>query len=213
MNSKKDKQTQAWETWTDTLTAKAKAALQRVEPSRLPVETSPRSDDEEADAYASFRDSLTGKAQEWLDAGVDTEPKPDEEVDTSVARWGLVEAPDGEWATMRLFKTPEGLAKRIASLEGQDVVVAAFFGLPLQVTRGTQRYLILPGGQQAVMIPIYAGGPCKLVPANVLDSLEIQDDGFLGPPELANTLLVSDKLDKMAQSAVQDEEDEDENDV
>ena len=215
--SKEQKQAEIWKTWTGALSEAARKALQHKEPPALPVETSPTKDDEETDAYHKFRMSLSLEAREWLDNNVDTTLKPDEEIDTSVARFGIVEGPDGDWPMMRLYKTPEALARRVGQLEGEDMVLWCFFGLPIQITRGPQRFLLLPGGTQAVTIPLIEGGPCKVVPADLLDGVEIQDDGFIGPPELANTKLVMAKLEpakkKKASSSADDDEDDDEEDA
>lgn len=207
----KEKQAQAWAMWTEKLTSEARAALTYTEETALPTESSQAEADEDKDAYFRFRMRLSPDAREALDGNVDTTQTPDEDVDASVARYAIVESPDGEWAMARLYKTPEALAKRVGQLDGSDTVVWCFFGLPIQLTRGPQRYLILPGGNQAIAVPLVPGAPCKLVPADLLESLEIQEDGYLGPKELANTKLVLDKLEPtpLAGKKGDDEDDED----
>ena len=209
---KENKQHEAWKVFVSDLSEAARKYLNHTEPTILPIEAAPQRDDESADGYHQFRKELSPAAREWLDAQVDTVLRPEDEIDASVARYCVVEGPDGGWPTARLFKTPEALARRISQLDGTDMVIWCFFGIPIHLTRGPQRYLLLPGGQDAIMIPLIEGGPCKIVPADLLENLELQDDGFLGPPELANTEMIEAKLEP-AKAEEEEEEDDDEEDL
>ena len=185
---KADKSAQAWQSFLGMLTPSAKCEVQRLEPKSPLSPAPPVSDftDEETDQYHAFRKTLTGLATGQLDdiAGPD---EADEAVEPNekLARYCLIECPDGDWSMVRMFKTPDGLARRIGQLEGEDMVVWAMFGIPLRITKGPQRYLLLPDGMTALTIPVVVGGPVKEVEADLLDQLELQDDGYLGPPELA----------------------------
>lgn len=140
---------------------------------------------EEYDDFAAYRAELSPETQRQLDelvpAAEDKVPDPD----VNAACFGMVEAENGEWAKMRLFPDVEALAMRLALQEGQDVVVWCFYGIPLKLSRGPQRYLMLPDGQNAVKIPMGAVGPVEFVDGSFLDSFEMQEDGFIGPPQLA----------------------------
>jgi hypothetical protein len=199
-----------WEQWVSQLSPEARQALEGRPADELPVERSQPPDDDEAYAYDALLNALSPEAREALEAAAHRpEPRPEEEYDGSVARYGLVECPDGDWGAMRLFKRVEGLAARVGQLEGEDVVVWAFFGLPLRLTKGPQRYLLLPNGK-AIMVPMYEGGPCKIVDAGLIDVLEVQEDGYLGPPELANNKLVHNKLEEPETTHAKGGDDDDE---
>ena len=65
-------------------------------------------------------------------------------------------------------------------------MVWCFYGVPLRFTVGPQRYLMMPDQNTALSIPLVKGA--KLVRADAdLIPLEWQEDGFVGPPYLANT--------------------------
>jgi hypothetical protein len=111
-------------------------------------------------------------------AAVDEEPAA-----APQPRYGLCEAEDGEWAVMRLFKTPEQLARRLGELEGQDTVALPFYGVPLPFTKGPRRFLALPDGGY-VTVPLYPGEPVKRVEASEV-SVPVEPHGYVGPREMA----------------------------
>jgi len=221
-NKAEDKQAQAWEFWQASLSPAARKALDEPEPPALPVSSPAASADDEEDAYAELCERLSVQAREALDQAEPAAPSsPDtiERPDQLLARPCLVESPNGDWATLRVFKTMEGLARRIGDLEGSDTVVWAVFGVPMRLTKGPQRYLLLPDGENAIMVPMYSGGPVKKVEASLLEGLEMQEDGFIGPYELANTKVVSAKLEnqqpapaKGKESSDDDDDDDDDDD-
>lgn len=132
-----------------------------------------------------LRARLSGPARRAVGELAGAQAPP--EADPGKPRYGLVEAPDGEWATLRIFPTAEALARRLAALEGRDVVAVAFHGVPVPFTAGPQRYLMLPDGATALQVPSYQGGLVRRVPRDLLaDTVELAEDGYLGPPELAN---------------------------
>jgi hypothetical protein len=81
-----------------------------------------------------------------------------------------------------MFNDPEALASRLAFLEGQEVAVWPFFGLPMGFTKGPPRHLMLPNGE-AMTIPISDSQAPEIV-QRLFDAADMQEDGFLGPPEL-----------------------------
>lgn len=217
--AKQDKQESGWQLFLDMLTPAARSAIQHKEPAKLPTPVEHKVPTDENDQFAAFRSSLMPSTRERVDGLVSDEriEPVDIEPDTNAARYCLVEGPDGEWSSVRVFKTPEGLARRIGSMEGQDMVVWAFFGIPLRITKGPQRYLLLPDGQQAITIPLYDGGPVQFVDADLLSEREIQEDGFVGRPELAVGRMPEPKMPskKMAPGKVtktKDDDDDDEED-
>lgn len=173
-----------WMSFLLTTTPSTKAAL--AETLKVPLlleEPAQRLEGEEHLDFADYRDLLTPKTLEHVDALVQSaeELQPD----ATAGRFGLVETRGGEWGVMRLFKSLNGLASRIAALEGQDVVVHAFYGIPLPLTKGPQRYIFAPDGLTAMMIPMYVNGPVQVVEADLVSAIDRQEDGFVGPPALA----------------------------
>jgi hypothetical protein len=204
-----DRSARAWNTWKDTLTEQAGRAVSDASDAADPVVAASRPkrlDDTETESYRDFFDSLTSAGQEALAV----EPENDTEaVEPAAVRYCLVEAPDGEWPVQRVFKTAEGLARRLGQLEGQDVVATPYYGIPLRLTKGPQRYLLLPDGQSAIQVPMYPDGPAKVVEADLLGELEIQEDNHLGKPELTESRTLADKLRGKKYDEDEDEEDED----
>ena len=101
---------------------------------------------------------------------------------TPDGRFGIVECADGEWSVLRLYKSSDALAHRIGQLDGSDTVVWCFFGVPIQITQGTPRYLLLEGSENAICVQ--KTGKCSRVPVSQLEPIAIQHDGFLGPDDL-----------------------------
>lgn len=170
-----EQQSQATRVWDDFLAQMSptvQAAFRR-EPAAVEVDA----DDDSALA------DLGPLARQGLE-GLSEKPQV-EEIDASIAKFHLVECADGEWATVSTFKVPEGMVRRLADLEGQDTNVWAFYGVPLIISRGPQRYVCLPDGKHAMTVPPYAGGPVKIVDITLLTGIKPQDDGYMGPPELA----------------------------
>ena len=221
-NDKADKSVQAWQQFLSMLTPSTKRAVQEFKP-RTPLapEQPVIIPDEETDSYRAFRSTLSAFASGQLDE-LTTAPAQEEavELNEKLARYCLIECPDGDWSMIRMFKSPEGLARRIGQLEGEDTVVWAVFGIPLRITKGPQRYLLLPDGQTALTVPVIEGGPVKQVDADLLDSLELQDDGYIGPPELAHAHAITRQkkssppaLAKGKKKAKDDDDNEEDDDV
>jgi hypothetical protein len=196
-----------------TLTAAAQKAISKPPAQPLSIAKPASTDNDDVDGFEFVCRDLSPAAREAVSVMVGAEPSTDEIADVGMARYCMVEAVDGEWPTLRMFKTAEALAKRIGAMEGEDAVLWVYFGLPLQFTRGPQRYLLLPDGVTAIQVPMYAGGPCRKVSSDLLSNLETQDDGFVGPPELTVVLEAPGKpIKKDAPSAKIYEEDDDDDD-
>ena len=122
---------------------------------------------------------------------VEVVEESDEVFDDSTYRFCLVESPEGDYPRLRMFNDAASLAKRLASLEGQDVAVWPFYGLPLSFTKlegGAPRHLILPSGS-ALTIPTFPGQEPEETSSFFASDSDIQEDGFLGPPELVGEVV------------------------
>lgn len=197
MSTEKLKKSDAGEVFLGTLTKRARAAMERTSAGPLAAPPPAESVDDDAEAAgAAFVLTLTKAAQKALTKGRPAAPaEPEVQIEgNAVPKYGIVECQDGEWAQLRTFKNAEGLARRLQQLEGQDVVVWCFYGVPLAVTKGPQRYLELPGGVQKIQVPMFEGGPCKVVDADLLGKQAVQEDGYIGPPELATAMPVEETV-------------------
>jgi hypothetical protein len=124
----------------------------------------------------------------------------------------MVECAEGQFPVLRLFSTLEGLVERMQSLEGRDVAVWPFWGVPLPFSQGPNRVLILPD-DQAITIDKRQ----RVVDIDE-DDIILQEDGFLGLPELSIAPPSYVKEDEeraaamqeaAANAAVDDDEDDD----
>jgi len=198
------KKNEAWDLLLSALSPEARAALTRTEPSPLAGKVVTPDEDDDSVAFNKFVAQLSPEArQAFLRKPAGT---PEPKVEDANARWGVVESTDGEWAQMRLFKTADALVRRVSQLEGTDTVVWCFYGIALQVTKGPQRYLSLPGGTQLIQVPLFEGGPAKVVDADLLGNLVFEEAGYVGPPELAESHPVTP--DKVPATAGGDDDDD-----
>lgn len=213
MNSKAspDKATQQWEYFLASLPASTSKALstgsaalvQPVEAEVIP--------DEAMDLYAAFLATLPQSAREQLQQKSPT-PPPEAAVDLRTAQFFILECTDGAWPVVKTCRSAEALAKRISELEGTDTVVVPLYGLPMQFTKGPQRYLFLPGRKKAIQVPMYKGGPIKTVTADLLNGMEIQKDGYLGPDELVQGIDLDEELVPVTPAVDEEDEDDEEGD-
>lgn len=182
------KRNESWDLVVDGLTPSTRRALQRVQAGPLSAVPPPADTDDDEDAYVTVTSRLTPKTRAAVAAAtslpvvIERNPQAEE----TMARFGMVTCPDGEWPTMSLFRDAEQLARRIGELQNTDTVVWAFYGLPLPVTEGPQRYLGLPGGMQMIQIPLFANGPAEVVRVTEVTT-RIEQHGYLGPPEMAQS--------------------------
>lgn len=163
-----------WNKWAATLPPETQSQLDGL---RQPWEKPkpPETGDNEffASLPAETRNALQGRPV-----------SPPVNADMGEVLFGLVECRDGEYPLMRIFRRAEDLARHLGTLEGEDVAVWAYYGIAMPFTAGPMRYLYLPDNQHALTVPTYEGGPVRKVRTDIL-SLAMQEDGFLGPPELA----------------------------
>ena len=178
-----DKAAQTWEYFLASLPSSVSKALTvGSAPMVMPTDAEVMGD-EASDRYAAFLETLPQTAQEQLRQKTPL-PPPETRADPRTAQFMMLECPDSSWPVVKTFKSAEAMAKRISELEGTDTVVVPLYGLMMQITKGPQRYLFLPGRKQAIQVPMYKGGPLKSVAADLLTSLELQKDGYLGPEQI-----------------------------
>ncbi len=184
---KKEERPDPWLMFLQTVTAPTKARLIASTKTPRPLDVPPPEvlRGEEHDAFAAFLAGLSPTTAECVTGmvaeAVDADPAPE----VGKPCYGIVESEDGGWATCKLVTNIAALANRLSVLEGLDVVAWVFYGVPLQFTMGPQRYLKLPDGQHAVKLPAYGNGPHEIVDVRDMEDIDIQVDGFLGPPQLA----------------------------
>ncbi len=186
MNTKK---TAAFDALLAQLTPEARAAMTRgrADPFAAPPPPDDPVDDAQA-AYAALLSRLTPEARAAMTRGraAPPPPPPPPKIAPNAARYCAVEAVDGEWAQLRVFKTAEAAARRLGEVEGRDMVVWVFYGVPCQFTVGPRRHLFLPDGT-ALPVPLYQGEGVTPVDAAALGDTAFETSGFVGPPELAVT--------------------------
>ena len=120
----------------------------------------------------------------------------------------LVECPDGELPSLRIFASLTGLLDRMYRLDGEDVSVWPFYGIPISFSQGTPR-VIFPPDRKPMTIE---ANPKPVDEAE--QKVTIQDDGFLGPPEMGIESRLYEDDDPLtvhtASSPASQEQDEDE---
>jgi len=104
----------------------------------------------------------------------------------------LVECPDGEFPSVRLYESAEAMALRVKELDGEDVVVQMFYGFPVPITQGPNRVVVLPNDSFISISPVV-----RTLSAEAMDQeILVQDDGFLGDDSLSisSKALVDDEI-------------------
>lgn len=142
---------------------------------------------EETEDYQTWRNQLPGSARERVDQLVETGSDELQPIDPFEMSYCAVVCPDGEFPRCLEFASREVMARQLAVYLGQDVAVIPFLGTPLPITVGPQRYVLLPD-DRAISIPLAPGHRVVEAEASLLGQ-EIQEDWFLGRPELAITSL------------------------
>lgn len=167
-----------WSTWTKSLPAASRQLFDV-----------PTTDDVEGDAeFEAFRGALGSFGDKLgpCDAASMSSEKP--------PRYGMIECWNGAWPVLRVFVNPYDMAKRLGAIDGQDVVVWAFWGSEIVFTEGPLRYLILPDGT-SLTVPRYQGMKIQRVDSSLVAGVSLQGDGFLGPPELARPAGIAEQLE------------------
>jgi hypothetical protein len=119
------------------------------------------------DASAEDRDEMLSSLSldDLPDEVPDGEPEPEP------AQLYLVVAPFGGFASVKQMATLDDLRAELIALEGDDVQVFVFSGVRYNVTKGPYRHLIPATGE-----------PIELFDLPEPEALEIDDQGYLGPP-------------------------------
>lgn len=169
---------------------------------------------EDHSAFHQFRDELDPVAQQAARDEADTKTvwpqgrKP---------KFCLAMQKDGEWQTLKIFGDLDTLVARLRELEGTDTGAIPFLGIPLPVTKGPDRLLMLPDN---TAVRIRDGKKID----EIQDEVVLQDDWFFGPPELAIVTSRPDdddeetktkkkgKIPKPPEDDEEDDEEEDEED-
>lgn len=90
----------------------------------------------------------------------------------------MIESHDGEYPRIYTYKTDAAVIKRMLDLDGQDVCVFPFFGIPVPFSRESPRIVFLPNADAVHM----SGQP--MTEEAFEQDFDLQEHGFLGPVEL-----------------------------
>jgi hypothetical protein len=176
--SKKQKPRTTWEKISANLPGQTLQAMQT-------LATDPDLSNEELE-YQAVRAAMPADSQDILDAIVEMPP---EEESLAVPKYCLVETPEGEFPRVKLFTGIEAMSRYLGSIEGKEIAVWPFFGVPLWLTKSDSkskvRYVLLPGNEEAAAIPNTKREPFEIIEAELIDHLEYQEDGWIGDPALA----------------------------
>ena len=160
-----------WDKLTAKLSPRTRQQAQESVTAASPLDNDDRSE------FLTLQSSLSTKAQEALDARVDT-GEPESWPEDVTPGWHLIESHDGEYPSTRPYKTVEAMIKRMRDLDGKDVCVFPFFGIAVPFSHGKPRIVFLPN-QDAVRLDGY-----MLAEEVFEQDVRIQENGFLGPEEL-----------------------------
>jgi hypothetical protein len=189
MPAKDTKQVSSWQLWLNTLSPAARSILDN--------NNKPVIEDEEKEEYARFRSTLSEYTQEAIDILIPAEESFDEnDVNESAFRYCYVEIAEEEIPVLRVFKSAELWARHAAKAEGKAVFLVPFYGKPLQISVGPQRYLSLPDEDKVMVVPYQNRGPCKVFDSTLLNEFVSQDNFFLGPTELMDNSLAEQMAHK-----------------
>jgi hypothetical protein len=110
-----------------------------------------------------------------------TGPPPQDWPEGRHPQYFMVEDPDGEWSTLKMFRNEEGMLRRLRELDGQDVTVWLAYGIQIPFSKkvaGDVRTVFMPNDTARRLDP-------KFTRVDELDvAVTMQDDGYLGPDEL-----------------------------
>ena len=139
--------------------------------------TAAPADEEGGRPFDELRQHLSPAARQTLDGNL-----PEDESELPEGRglgFCMIECEEGEFPALRIFRTLNGLVERIRSQDGKDIVVWPFLGIPLPFSKGPNRVLLLPSDKAITISETQTHVELRE------EDLEIQEDGFLGPPELS----------------------------
>jgi len=146
------------------------------------------------DSEVEYEATLSDLPSDVVAAMQDSSSKQSEELkweQTIEHHWCLCEMVEGDFPRVFAFPSPQRLVEAIAKREGDETAVWPMYGIPLQLTQAVPhpqregeftRYLLLPNQLAAV---VSKTEPYRLIEQTLLpDSLEIQEEGWLGDPEM-----------------------------
>ena len=136
------------------------------------------------DPFSTWLEGLSEEAATFAESQIVSADESDED-NQSAIRYAAVIVHSGEFPVVKLVKTAGRLAQLLGELVGQDVSVACFRGYFLPITAGPRRFVII--GDRALSLPLPGEEPREVPVEDIFDDLVIQEDGFIGPEELANT--------------------------
>ena len=143
--------------------------------------------DEAEQDYAASLEDLPLTLSERIDR-----PDSQESVDLDTPfSWCVCEMPEGDFPRVRVFGEFEAMTRHISKLEGEEVSVWVFYGTPISLTQPDKdgcRYLLtsrreafrLSSRQSVTEIAVS-------VARDQVNSLNIQEDGWLGDPNLTES--------------------------
>jgi len=150
-----------------------------------PKVTDPVSLDEAEEDYAA---SLEGLPVVLVDRITHLDAQESVDVDTSPA-WCVCEMPEGDFPRVRVFGDFEVMLRHVGKLEGDEVSVWIFYGVPVSITQAdadSSRY-ILTSRTEAFRLPSSAAEEVVSVDRAFVSNLSVQEDGWLGDPSLTKS--------------------------
>ena len=167
------RQQAAWTAFIESLSPQARQQLLEPKPPLPPIA-------EENFAFQQLLDGLSPSASAAMAAGKAPLAEPAESFPPPplVPRYCLVVVPDGERPTLRVAANLKALAHACNRLCNQDVHIFPFLGMPIRFTQGPQRLLVLPDHT------LYAFYPQISDTVDVFSEVKIQDDWYIGEPDL-----------------------------
>ena len=135
--------------------------------------------------FKNIRETLPANIQEGLDSQVEVS----DATFVGEPRFCLCEMPEGEFPRVKIFKSAEAMVRYIGQVEGQELSVWPFYGIPLRMTKSdaksSLRYVYMPGELEAAIVPKSKREKYEMVDSELIDHLDYQDDGWLGDPAVA----------------------------
>jgi len=119
-------------------------------------------------------------------------PDSQESVDMDTPfSWCACEMPEGDFPRVRVFGDFDTMVRHVSKLEGEEVSVWVFYGTPVSLTQPDKdgfRYL-LTSRQEAFRLSSRqsVAEPAVSVAREQVSGLNIQEDGWLGDPNLTES--------------------------
>jgi hypothetical protein len=131
--------------------------------------------------YQTYLDGLSPAAQAAI-ADLDDDDEYDAWPEERKPAFCIVVCPDGEIPQLHTCHSAEEVAERMKALLDDDAYAFPFLGIPLPFTEAPSRVLFLPDD---TAVPINAEGRAAIDAAeDHAEDIILQDDFYVGPPEL-----------------------------